>query len=38
MDADGSTRYLWKEDEVAQKIAYVIDEQGEPMVSLRFSI
>jgi REP element-mobilizing transposase RayT len=27
----GSTRYLWTEEAVAQKIRYVLDEQGEPM-------
>jgi REP element-mobilizing transposase RayT len=27
----GSTRYLWDETTTAAKIAYVLDEQGEPM-------
>jgi REP element-mobilizing transposase RayT len=27
----GSTRYLWDEAALAQKVAYVLDEQGEPM-------
>jgi REP element-mobilizing transposase RayT len=27
----GSTRYLWSEETVAQKVRYVLDEQGEPM-------
>ena len=27
----GSTRYLWNEEQLSQKIAYVVDEQGEPM-------
>ncbi len=27
----GSTRYLWKPDQVAKAIAYVMDQQGEPM-------
>jgi REP element-mobilizing transposase RayT len=27
----GSTRYLWTEEAVAQKVGYVLDEQGEPM-------
>src|SRR5258708_1510 len=27
----GSTRYLWKRDEVDAAIAYVADQQGEPM-------
>jgi REP element-mobilizing transposase RayT len=27
----GSTRYLWNEQALAEKIAYVLDEQGEPM-------
>jgi REP element-mobilizing transposase RayT len=29
----GSTRYLWKDDEVAAAVDYVIAEQGEPMAS-----
>jgi hypothetical protein len=27
----GSTRYIWKEDVLAEKIRYVLDEQGERM-------
>jgi len=27
----GSTRYLWSEDEVAYKVDYVLNGQGEPM-------
>jgi REP element-mobilizing transposase RayT len=27
----GSTRYLWTEGVVAEKVRYVLDEQGEPM-------
>ena len=27
----GSTRYLWTEDEVAEKVRYVLEEQGDPM-------
>jgi REP element-mobilizing transposase RayT len=27
----GSTRYLWTEEAVAQKVRYVLDEQGEPL-------
>ena len=27
----GSTRYLWTESAVAQKVRYVLDEQGDPM-------
>ena len=27
----GSTRYLWTEEAVAEKVRYVLDEQGEPM-------
>jgi REP element-mobilizing transposase RayT len=27
----GSTRYLWSEESVAQKVRYVLDEQGEAM-------
>jgi REP element-mobilizing transposase RayT len=27
----GSTRYLWNETQVAEKIAYALDEQGAPM-------
>ncbi len=27
----GSTLYLWTEEAVAQKVHYVLDEQGEPM-------
>ncbi len=27
----GSTRYLWSEEQVAEKIHYVLEEQGEPM-------
>ena len=27
----GSTRYLWTEDAVAEKVYYVLHEQGEPM-------
>ena len=27
----GSTRYLWTDDAVAEKVRYVLEEQGEPM-------
>ena len=27
----GSTRYLWTDDTLREKIAYVLDEQGERM-------
>ena len=27
----GSTRWLWKDEDVRQALRYVIDEQGEPM-------
>ena len=27
----GSTRWLWKDEDVRQALAYVVDEQGEPM-------
>jgi hypothetical protein len=27
----GSTRWLWKDDDVKKTIRYVIEEQGEPM-------
>jgi hypothetical protein len=27
----GSTRYLWTEEAVAEKVVYVLDGQGEPM-------
>jgi hypothetical protein len=27
----GSTRWLWKDDDVREAIRYVIEEQGEPM-------
>ncbi len=27
----GSTRWLWKDEDVRQALQYVIDEQGEPM-------
>jgi hypothetical protein len=27
----GSTRWLWKPENVASAIRYVVDEQGEPM-------
>jgi len=27
----GSTRWLWKRDDVAAAIRYVVDEQGDPM-------
>jgi hypothetical protein len=27
----GSTRWLWKDEDVRQAIRYVIEEQGEPM-------
>jgi REP element-mobilizing transposase RayT len=27
----GSTRWLWKDEEVQQALQYVVDEQGEPM-------
>ena len=27
----GSTRYLWTEDEVAYKVDYVLNGQGEPL-------
>ena len=27
----GSTRWLWKDEDVRQAIQYVVDEQGEPM-------
>jgi REP element-mobilizing transposase RayT len=27
----GSTRYLWTEDAIAEKVDYVLDKQGEPM-------
>jgi hypothetical protein len=27
----GSTRYLWTQETVAQKVRYVLDEQGEPL-------
>jgi hypothetical protein len=27
----GSTRWLWKDEDVRQVLQYVIDEQGEPM-------
>ena len=27
----GSTRYLWKDEEVAKAVAYVLEQQGEPM-------
>ena len=27
----GSTKYLWKEEDVAGAVRYVIDGQGEPM-------
>src|SRR5688572_3374070 len=27
----GSTRWLWKDEEVRRAIEYVVDEQGEPM-------
>jgi REP element-mobilizing transposase RayT len=27
----GSTRWLWKDEDVQQALQYVVDEQGEPM-------
>ena len=27
----GSTRYLWKDDDVKAAVKYVVEEQGEPM-------
>jgi hypothetical protein len=27
----GSTRWLWKDEDVRQALRYVIEEQGEPM-------
>ena len=27
----GSTRYLWRDDDVIQAIAYVVHKQGEPL-------
>ena len=31
----GSTRWLWKRDDVSAAIQYVVDEQGEPMAVFR---
>ena len=33
----GSTRYLWSESVLADKIAYVVDGQGDPMAVIRFA-
>jgi len=30
----GSTRWLWKDEDVRHALPYVIDEQGEPMALL----